>query len=198
MNISQERTIMINENFDAEMAGEICLEIYGLSKISKDDISVIINSKGGMVSSLESIVSALNASKCKINTILIGTTASSCAAFLFCRGNERIMLNGSQIVFHEPGLIFEGQTFYSYSEIKAKENSVRKLLEKFVDLIFNISLCSKSYIRKQIKFKEWKINANEALSLGIATKVIYSFDELSNNTDIEEDIEEKIINKLGI
>ena len=187
MGIKEGRILVINKEFTLPMSGDICVEIYKLSKESKEDITIIINSTGGNIRALDSIVSALKGSGCNINTVLIGTIACSCGAQLFLSGDERIMLNGSELLIHEPGITFKDGTRYSCTQLKKKLKELKEDKANFLDCILKVSNCNKKFINSKIKNKDWYINAKEAFKFGLATKIIYSFDEINAEKIGEKD-----------
>ena len=183
MKIKKERTIVINESFTIEMGGEICLEIYELSQTSKEDINIIINSFGGSIKALRTILNGLKASGCKINTILIGTVAFSCGAILFLSGDERIILEGSELLLHEPGIDFSTEETVTYTKLQQELREIKKDKKLFLEIIMKSSNFTRKVINEKIKGKDWYISSSEALKFGMATELIYSFDEIAEDKE---------------
>lgn len=179
MKPSKERKITINENFTFEMSGRIVEKIYDLSESAPTEpIFFVINSTGGSIRALKSIISAINATSCEIITITLGTIASSCGSILFLQGNERIMLKGSEILFHEPKLITGEKSSFEYSELLEELNFLRGNYEFFIREIARVTKLSKQDIAMRIKGRGYLLNTKEAKSIGVATKVINSFTQL--------------------
>jgi ATP-dependent protease ClpP protease subunit len=172
---NKERSIFVNEEFTIEGAGGFVLKIFNMELESEEPIFIIINSKGGNIRALKTMMSAINGSKCKVVTVVIGC-ATSCAAILFLQGAERIILEGAEILFHEPSRDMDGE--YRYSELLEKIKTLEKTYNLFVDQMVLGTYFKKEDVIKKIKGKNYTLNAKEAVEIGAATRSAKSLMEV--------------------
>ncbi len=106
----KERILFISGEINDDLAHIILSEILYLSAISKEKITLYINSPGGSVTSGLAIYDALKNSGCIIETIGIGLCASM-GAFLLSSGtkNHRFCYANCEVMIHQPLGGFEGQ-----------------------------------------------------------------------------------------
>jgi len=168
MTITADRTVVINSDFTLELSGEIANEILAIAISStKKPIYVIINSNGGSVRALRTIISALKVSTCKIVTITTGI-ALSCGAILFLQGDERIMLPDSELAFHEPRTTCSS---FNHKEMIHAFKYSKRNDDFFVDEMAAKLKLSKKAIRSKIAYKTLYLNPEEALKIGAATSI---------------------------
>ena len=116
----KERIIFLTGQIYDEMSALICAQLLFLEAENPDkDISIYINSPGGVVTSAFSIYDTMNFIKCDVSTICIGQ-ACSMGSFLLSAGTKgkRYALPNSRVMIHQPLGGFRGQA--SDIEIHAK------------------------------------------------------------------------------
>ncbi|MCK4760625.1 MAG: ATP-dependent Clp protease proteolytic subunit [Candidatus Aminicenantes bacterium] len=132
------------------------------------DISLYINSPGGMITSGMAIYDTMKFIKNDIVTICIGQ-ASSMAAVLLTAGTtgKRYALPNSKVLLHQPLGGFQGQA----TDVLIHAEEIKKVKEKLIDiLVFHTGL-KKAKIAADIE-RDFIMNAEEALEYGIIDQVI--------------------------
>lgn len=117
----KDRIIFIGTAIDDVVANTVIAQLLFLEADDPDkDISLYINSPGGIVTSGLAIYDTMNYIKCPVSTICIGQAASM-AALLLAAGTKgkRFSLPNSRIMIHQPIGGFQGQA--TDIEIHAKE-----------------------------------------------------------------------------
>lgn len=117
----KERIIFITGEIYDDMASTICAQLLFLeSENPKKDISVYINSPGGVVTSGLAIFDTMNYIKCDVSTVCMGQAASM-GSLLLCAGTKgkRFALPNARVMIHQPSGGFRGQA--TDIEIHAKE-----------------------------------------------------------------------------
>lgn len=117
----KERVIFLNGQVEDNMANLIVAQLLFLeSENPKGDISLYINSPGGVVTAGLSIYDTMQFIRCPVATICMGQAASM-GSFLLAGGEKgkRYALPNSRIMIHQPLGGFRGQA--SDIEIHAKE-----------------------------------------------------------------------------
>lgn len=128
-----ERVIFLGTPIDDNIANIVIAELLHLESEDPDkDISIYINSPGGVVTSALAIYDTMQYIKPDVSTICIGQAASG-AALLLCAGakGKRYGLPNSRIVIHQPHGGAQGQAIDI--DIQAKEIiRTRELLEEIM------------------------------------------------------------------
>lgn len=117
----KERIIFLVGPVEDHMANLIIAQMLFLEAENPDkDISLYINSPGGVVSSGLAIYDTMQFIKPNVSTLCVGQ-AASIAAFLLCAGTKgkRYCLANSRVMIHQPSGGFQGQS--TDIQIHAKE-----------------------------------------------------------------------------
>ena len=135
----KERIVFLSGEIYDEMASLICAQLLYLESVNPDkDISMYINSPGGVVTSAFSIFDTMNYIKCDVSTLCIGQ-ACSAGSFLLAAGakGKRYSLPNARVMIHQPIGGARGQA--TDIEIHAKEilNMRNRLNKIYSDLTGN-------------------------------------------------------------
>jgi ATP-dependent Clp protease protease subunit len=117
----KERIIFVSGQVHDEMATAIVAQLLFLeSENPKKEISMYINSPGGVVTSGLSIYDTMQYIRCPVATVCIGQAASM-GSLLLAAGEKdmRFSLPNSRVMVHQPSAGFQGQA--SDIAIHAKE-----------------------------------------------------------------------------
>jgi len=107
----RERIIFLTGPFEDTMASLICAQLLFLeSENPKKEISMYINSPGGVVTSGLSIYDTMQYIKPKVSTLVIGQAASM-GSLLLTAGDAgmRFSLPNSRVMVHQPSGGYQGQ-----------------------------------------------------------------------------------------
>lgn len=167
----KERIIFLTGQIYDEMASLICAQLLFLeSEDSSKDISMYINSPGGVVTSALSILDTMRYIKCDVSTLCIGQ-ACSAGSLLLCSGTKgkRYSLPNSRIMIHQPSGGAQGQA--TDIEIHAKEilNIKARLNKIYAD---NTGL-EIEQIEKMMERDNF-MSADDAVKYNLIDKVIYN------------------------
>ena len=98
----KDRQIELVGEITQESAYAIILQLRYLQKAAPAaPVTVYINSPGGEVSSGLALYDVMQAVKCPVHTVCVGTAASM-AAILFASGKERGILPHGKVMIHDP------------------------------------------------------------------------------------------------
>jgi len=117
----KDRIIFLGEAIDDHIASLVVAQLLFLeAEDPEKDISLYINSPGGVVTSGLAIYDTMNHVKCDVATLCIGQAASM-GAFLLAAGTKgkRSALPHARVMIHQPSGGFQGQA--SDIEIHARE-----------------------------------------------------------------------------
>jgi ATP-dependent Clp protease protease subunit len=130
----KERIIFVAGPVQDEMATLICAQLLFLeAENPSKEISMYINSPGGVVTSGLSIYDTMQYIKPRISTLVIGQ-ASSMGSLLLTAGEKgmRFSLPHSRIMVHQPSGGFQGQASDILIHAQETERLKRKLNEIYV------------------------------------------------------------------
>lgn len=157
----KERIIFIGSPIDDYISSLVIAQLLFLEAEDQDkDISMYINSPGGVISSGFGILDTMNYIKPEISTICLGQAASM-AAVILCSGakGKRFALENSRVMIHQPLGGVQGQA----TDIEIHTKEILYLRNKLNNII-------SSKTGKPIKTIEKDTNRDNFFSSGEAQK----------------------------
>jgi ATP-dependent Clp protease protease subunit len=130
----RERIIFLTGPFDDVMASLICAQLLFLeSENPTKEISMYINSPGGVVTSGLSIYDTMQYIRPKVSTLVIGQAASM-GSLLLTAGEKgmRFSLPNSRVMVHQPSGGYQGQATDIMIHARETEKLKRRLNEIYV------------------------------------------------------------------
>lgn len=168
----KERIIMLSGEINDQMANSIVAQLLYLDSINHDDISLYINSPGGVITAGMAIYDTMQFIKSDVCTICVGMAASMASFLLSCgaRG-KRYSLPNSEVMIHQPLGGAEGQA----TEIKIAAEHILKLKDKLNRLLSKNTGQSLETIEQDTE-RDHFMDAEEALRYGLIDKIVESVD----------------------
>ena len=165
----KERVVFLVGPINDNVASLVTAQLLFLeSENPKKDISLYINSPGGLVTAGLGIYDTMQYIKSPVSTLCIGQ-ASSMGSFLLAAGDKgkRFSLPNSRIMVHQPSAGFQGQA--TDIQIHAKEIlSLKERLNKIYSKHTGKSLKEISEALERDKF----MTADEAKDFGLIDSVV--------------------------
>lgn len=165
----EDRIIFISGEINDDTANTIVAElIYLEGKDPKKDISVYINSPGGVITSGMAIYDTMKYIKCDVSTICVGLAASM-ASFLLAGGTKgkRYILPNGEVMIHQPLGGAQGQATDIIINAKHIEKTKQNMAKLFAE---NVGQPLEK-VQADME-RDHFMDANEALSYGIVDKII--------------------------
>lgn len=169
----KDRIIFLGTEINDNVANAIVAQLLFLeAEYPEKDITMYINSPGGVVTSGMAIYDTMNYIKPDVQTVCIGQAASM-GAFLLSAGakGKRYALPNSRVMIHQPLGGAQGQA--TDIEIQAKE--ILKIKDKLSEILAKNCGKTKEEILKDTERDNF-MTATEALEYGIIDKVFTSRD----------------------
>jgi len=165
----KDRVIFIGQEITEEYANLIMAQLLFLeSEDPKKDISIYINSPGGLVTAGLAIYDTMQYISCAVSTVCLGQAASM-GAVLFAGGaaGKRFILPHARVMIHQPLSGVQGQI--TDMEIATKEGvRLKKLL---VDILSKHTGQKPAKLTTEME-RNFFMTAQDALAYGIADKII--------------------------
>lgn len=174
----QDRIFWLNDQVES-CAEDLIKMILRCNKEDKNielkdrkPIKIFIDSPGGDVTFMWSIINMIEISKTKVITINY-CTAYSAAAEILASGHERWALPGSHVMVHSGSCSYSGQA----DQVESTKKYFDRLSKKTVDhLLAKTKIDPKMFKKKSVV--DWFMDENEALENGIVDKIVTDFDEI--------------------
>lgn len=167
----RDRIIFIGQPIDDNLANTVIAQMLFLEvQDSKKDISLYINSPGGLVTSGLAIYDTMQYIKPDVSTICMGQAASA-AALLLCAGanGKRYSLPNANILIHQPMGGARGQA----TDVGIQARQILKTKDRLNDIFVKHTGQGKEKIERDTD-RDFYMTAEEAKDYGIIDSVIVS------------------------
>jgi len=166
--LRKQPTIIRVNKFDEESAKKFAAEMAQAHNTGQKVIPVVIDSYGGQVYSLMSMIAAIKASELPVATIVEGK-AMSCGAILFSFGEDgmRFMDTNATLMIHD----VSSSEYGKVEEIKASADETERLNQIVYKMMAKNCGHEESYFLDLVHEKghaDWFLDAKEAKKLGLA------------------------------
>jgi ATP-dependent Clp protease, protease subunit len=168
-----ERIIMLTTDFNDDMASLIVSQLlYLQSEDGSKDITMYINSPGGSVTAMWSIVDTINLISCDVSTVCIGMAASA-GSVVLASGTlgKRFILPHAEVMIHQPSFGAQGKV----SDVEITYKNVLKTKEIMHKFMADKTGQTLEKITKDMDRDTW-FEAKEALEYGLVDKILQTKD----------------------
>ena len=166
----RERIIFLTGPVEDGMASVIIAQLLFLeAENPKKEISMYINSPGGVVTAGMAIYDTMQFIKPKVSTLCVGQAASM-GSLLMCGGEAgmRFALPNSRIMVHQPSGGFSGQA----SDILRHAEDIMKIKKRLNDVYVQHTGQDYDTIERTLD-RDHFMSAEEAKAFGIIDEVLY-------------------------
>lgn len=165
----KDNIIFLGGPINDETANLVIAQLLFLqSEDPKKDISLYINSPGGVVTAGLAIVDTMNHIKNNVSTVCVGMAASA-AAIILAAGEKgkRFALPNSEIMIHQPWGGAEGRA----ADIEITAKQILKIRERLNKMLADFTGKPVAQIEKDVD-RDYFMSADEAKKYGVVDKVI--------------------------
>ncbi len=165
----KDRIIFLGEPIDDFVANVVVAQLLFLQSQKRDaDITLYINSPGGVISSGFAIYDTMQYLTCDVATVCIGQAASM-GAFLLAAGTKgkRFALPHSRIMIHQP----MGGTSGQASDIEIQARELIRLKKELNRILSDATGKPLDRVAKDTE-RDYFMSAEEACAYGIVDKVV--------------------------
>lgn len=167
----KERIIFLADEINEHTANLVIAQMLFLeAEDPKKDITLYINSPGGLVSGTLAMIDTINHIKCDVSTVCVGMAASG-GAWLLSSGakGKRYILPNAEVMIHQPLGGAQGQT----TDILITAEQYRKHREMLATMMAKNCNQPKEKVLKDVERDYW-MSSEEAKRYGIVDHVLKS------------------------
>ena len=178
----KERIIFITGPVEDSMAVLVCAQLLFLeAENPKKEISLYINSPGGVVTSGMAIYDTMQFIKPAVATLCMGQAASMGSLLLTAGAKDmRFILPNARVMLHQPSGGFQGQA----SDIERHAQDILKLKRRLNEIYVKHTGQDLKTIEDTLDRDHFQ-SAEEAKAFGIVDTVISSRAEMETNSEAE-------------
>ena len=165
----KERIIFVTGPVEDHMAASICMQLLFLeSENPKKEISMYINTPGGVVTAGMAIYDTMQYIRPKIHTYCIGQAASM-GSLLLCAGEKgnRWALPNARVMVHQPSASFYGQA----ADIARHAQEIVKLKKRLNEIYARHTGQTVEAIEKMLD-RDTYLTGEEAKAFGLIDQVM--------------------------
>jgi len=165
----KRREIFLWGEINDETAETIVKKILFFDGQGSEDITIYINSPGGVISSGLAIYDVMQNSKSNISTVCMGQAASM-AAVLLCAGTKgkRVAWDHARVLIHQP--LISGNMFGPASDIQIQAEEMLRIRENLNSILSKHSGQPIKKIEEDTD-RDYFMSAEEAKKYGIIDKI---------------------------
>lgn len=166
----KRREIFLWGEVNDESAESIVKKILFFDGQNNDDITIYVNSPGGVISSGLAIYDAMQNAGSAVSTVCMGQAASM-AAVILCAGTKgkRLVWEHSRVLIHQP--LISGNMFGPASDIEIQAEEMLRIRDNLNEILVKHTGQS---IKKIIEDtdRDFFMSAEEAKKYGIIDKIV--------------------------
>ena len=165
--LMMDRIIFIGTSIDDDVANVIQAQLLYLQSLDdKADISLYLNTPGGIVSAGLGIYDTMQIISPKVNTICTGLAASM-GSILLSAGEKRSILPHARVMIHQPLGGVTGQA----SDIIIKAEEIRKCRDELCNILTEHTKQPFDKVFQDMDRDHW-FTAQEAVDYGLVDKIL--------------------------
>lgn len=176
----KERIVFVTGPIEDNMAASVCMQLLYLeSDNPKKEISMYINSPGGIVTSGMAIYDTMQFIKPPVATLCIGQAASMGSLLLTAGApGMRYALHNARIMLHQPSGGFQGQA----SDIERHAEDIIKMKRRLNEIYVKHTGKDYQTIERSLD-RDYFLTAEEARAFGLIDKVLEKREEFNQSME---------------
>ena len=165
----KDRIVFLGDGIDDHVANLVVAQLLFLESEDPDkDISLYINSPGGVISSGMAIYDTMQYVKCPVSTICVGQAASMAAVLLAAgAAGKRYALSNARIMIHQPWGGAEGKA----SDISIAAKEILRLKDRLNEILAFHTGKSADVLANDTE-RDYFMSAEEAKVYGLVDEVL--------------------------
>lgn len=166
---ARQRIITLFAQITNDAAKDTISQMWGYAAVSKEPVTLLINSPGGEVPHALAIVQAMKACSVEVNTVAMGRVFSG-GVIVLVAGHMRRAFPRTLFMTHEFQNTKEAGA--GYRSLKRSRKADDWTYETLVNHFTNYTKLPMSEVKKKLLSTEYYFDENQALKMGVIDNVI--------------------------
>lgn len=162
----ENRTLYLRGAIEDTVADTLVAQLMSLDADSDKDVTLYINSPGGLVSGMFAVYDVMNLMRAKVNTVCVGVAASAAAFLLGTATGTRAATENARIMIHQPLGGARGQAV----DIQIQARQIAFLRERLNEILADRTGKSVEQITRDTDRDFW-LSAPDAVTYGLIDEV---------------------------
>jgi ATP-dependent Clp protease protease subunit len=162
----EKRKLYLRGPIEDTIADTLVAQLMALDAESSEDVTLYINSPGGIVSGMFAIYDVIHLMNSKVNTVCVGMAASAAAFLLATPSGTRAATPNARIMFHQPLGGARGQAV----DIQIQAQQIVFLRERLNEILAERTGQTLERIQKDTDRDYW-LSAEQAVEYGAIDEV---------------------------
>ncbi|MGI8874262.1 MAG: ATP-dependent Clp protease proteolytic subunit [Egibacteraceae bacterium] len=162
----EKRVLYLRGPIEDTMADTVVAQLMSLDADSNEDVSLYINSPGGVIHGLFAIYDVMQLMRSKVHTVCVGMAASAAAVILATGTGTRAATPNARIMLHQPLGGARGQA----SDIQIQAEQIVFLRHRLNEVLAERTGKSVEQISKDTDRDFW-LSSDQAVEYGIIDEV---------------------------
>jgi ATP-dependent Clp protease, protease subunit len=162
----EKRVLYLRGPIEDTVADTLVAQLMALDAESDKDVTLYINSPGGLVSGMFAVYDVIQLMRAKVNTVCVGMAASAAAFLLATTTGTRAATPNARIMFHQPLGGARGQA----SDIQIQAQQIAYLRERLNEILAERTQQPLERIQKDTDRDYW-LSAEQAVEYGAIDEV---------------------------
>lgn len=163
----EQRILFLNGPLEQETSDSLVAQLLALDADNEDDITLYVNSPGGMITGMFAIYDTIHMLKSDVNTRCVGLAASAGAFLLATPTGARQATSNARIMIHQP----LGGARGSAKDIEIQARNILWMRQRLNELLADATGKSVDQIAIDTDRDNW-MTADEALDYGLVDEVV--------------------------
>lgn len=163
----EQRILFLNGALEQETSDALVAQLLALDADGEDDITLYVNSPGGIIAGMFAIYDTIHLLKSDVNTRCIGMAASAGAFLLATPTGTREATSNARIMIHQP----MGGASGSAKDIEIQARNILWMRQRLNEIMAGATGKSVEQVAQDTDRDNW-MTAPEALSYGLIDAVV--------------------------
>lgn len=163
----EQRIVFLKGQMDDELTDAIVAQLLALDADSDEDITMYVNSPGGIITGMFAIYDTMRLLSSRVNTRCIGLAASAGAFLLGTGTGTRASTENARIMIHQPA----GGTRGTAKDIEIQAKNIVWMRERINEILAARTGQTVDRIRQDTDRDYW-MTAQEAVTYGLLDEII--------------------------
>jgi ATP-dependent Clp protease protease subunit len=159
--LQKNKKLCLFSAIDEDTTNNLVAQLLYANTVGWDEVDLYINSPGGLVTGLFSILDTMEMISTKVNTICVGEACSAAAVLLAC-GHKRSATKRSRVMFHDLSYGTRG----TFQDVEIVHQETIKMRNQIAEILTQYTALSSTQVEQQLMCRNKWFSPEEAIEIG--------------------------------